>query len=49
VALLVPARGQLLADYPQRQELVPLHAQDRPQPLDVRLAVEAIAARRPAR
>src|SRR5262249_56528338 len=36
---------ELLADHPQRQELVALQAQDRPQPFDVGLAVEAIAAR----
>ena len=36
--------GQLLADHPQRQELVALHAQDRAQLLDVGLAVEAVAA-----
>src|SRR3954447_25627312 len=45
----VPARRQLLADHPQRQELVALEAQDRPQPFDVGLAVEAVAARRPPR
>ena len=40
----VAAGGQLLADHPQRQELVALQAQDRAQPFDVGLAVEAVAA-----
>src|SRR5262249_46491143 len=44
LALLAPTRGELLADHPQRQELVALHAQDVPQALDVGLAVEAVAA-----
>ena len=43
------AGRELLADHPQRQELVALHAQDRLQALDVGLAVEAVAARRAAR
>src|SRR5665811_1441448 len=38
------AGGELLADHPQRQELVAPQAQDRAQPLDVGLAVEAVAA-----
>src|SRR4051794_5760657 len=42
------AGGQLLADDAQRQELVALQAQDRPQPLDVGLRVEPVPARRPA-
>src|SRR5581483_11077068 len=44
----IPAR-ELLPDDPQGEELVALHAQDRAEPLDVRLAVEAIAAGGPAR
>ena len=48
-ALLAGARGELLADHPQGQELVALHAQDRPQALDVGLAVEAVAAGRAPR
>ena len=43
------AGGELLADHPQRQELVALQPQDRPQALDVGLAVEAVAARRAPR
>src|SRR3954447_15935373 len=38
-------RGQLLADDAQRQELVALQAQDRPQAGDVARAVEPVAAR----
>src|SRR3954454_16804301 len=45
----VAAGGELLADHPQRQELVALQAQDRPQPFDVGLAVEAVAAGGPPR
>jgi hypothetical protein len=45
----VSAGRQLLADHPQRQELVALQTKDRPQPLDVGLAVEAVAARRAPR
>src|SRR5205085_8967725 len=44
----VPA-CELLPDHPQRQELVSLHAEDGPQALDIGLAVEAVAALRPAR
>ncbi len=40
----VAAGSELLADHPQRQKLVALQPQDRPQPLDVGLAVEAVAA-----
>src|SRR5437667_6812760 len=43
------AGGQLLTDHPQGQELVALHAQDRPQALYVGLAVEAVATLRAAR
>ena len=43
------ARGQLLADDPQRQELVALHAQDRAQPRDVAGRVEPVAAGRAPR
>ena len=39
-------RGELLADDPQRQELVALQAQDRLEALDVVLAEQAIAALR---
>src|SRR2546423_7172322 len=42
-------RRELLADHPQRQELVPLKAQDRLQALDVVLAEEPVAALRAAR
>jgi hypothetical protein len=42
-------RGQLLADDPQRQELVALEAQDRLQTLDVVLVEEAVAAFRALR
>src|SRR3954465_11997330 len=42
-------RGELLADDAQRQELVALQAQDRPQPRDVARAVEPVAARRAPR
>src|SRR6188768_2697369 len=45
----VAARRQLLADYPQRQELVALQLQDRPQPFHIGLAVEAVAASRTPR
>src|SRR5262245_35711822 len=48
-SLLPGARGQLLANHPQRQELVPLHAENRPQALDVRLAVEPVSTGCPAR
>src|ERR671924_585318 len=41
-------RGELLPDHAQGQELVPLKAQDRLQPLDVLLAEEPVAALRPA-
>ena len=41
--------GELLADDPQRQELVALQAQDRAQPLHVAARVEAIAAGRAPR
>src|SRR5919197_1798622 len=46
---VLPAGGRrkLLADHPQRQELVALEAQDRLQPLDVLLAEEPVAALRP--
>src|SRR4051812_26342301 len=37
-------RAQLLADDPQRQELVALQAQDRLEPLDVVLAEQPVAA-----
>src|SRR5262249_43672879 len=40
---------QLLTDHPERQELVTLEAQDRRQPLDVRLREEAIATARALR
>src|SRR5919202_795667 len=45
---VLPAGGrrELLADHPQRQELVALEAQDRLQPLDVLLAEEPVAALR---
>src|SRR4051794_3959847 len=43
------AGGQLLADDPQRQELVALEAQDRAEPGDVGGAVEPVAAGRPPR
>src|SRR5919199_3098557 len=45
---VLPASGrrELLADHPQRQELVALEAQDRLQPLDVLLAEEPVAALR---
>src|SRR5581483_1884834 len=46
--LLARARGELLADHAQRQELVALEAQDGLQPLDVLLGEEAVAALRPA-
>src|SRR3984885_11572767 len=46
---LRPSAGELLADHPQREELVALQAQDRPQALDVALRVETVAALRPAR
>ena len=36
-------RRELLADHPQRQELVPLEAQDRSQAVDVILSEEAVA------
>src|SRR5262249_38369642 len=39
-------RRQLLADHPQRQELVALEQQDRPQALDILLAEQAVAALR---
>ena len=39
---------ELLADHAQRQELVALEAEDRAQPLDVGLRVQAVAALRPA-
>ena len=42
-------RGQLLPDHAQRQELVPLEAQDRPQALDGVLVEEPVAAPRPLR
>ena len=42
-------RAQLLADHPQRQELVALQPQDRDQALDVRLGEEPVAAPRAAR
>src|SRR3954470_21460151 len=42
-------RGELLADDAQRQELVALQAQDRPQAGDVARAVEPVAARRAPR
>src|SRR4051794_19413247 len=42
------AGGKLLADHPQGQELVALHAQDCPQALHVGLAVEAVATLRAA-
>ena len=42
-------RRQLLADHPQGQELVALHSQDRPQALDVGLAVEPVPTRGAAR
>jgi hypothetical protein len=41
--------GELLADHPQRQELVPLEPEDRLEPLDVVLAEEPVAALRPLR
>ena len=43
------ARGELLADDAQRQELVALQAQDRAQALHVAAGVEPVAARRAAR
>src|SRR5688500_8086307 len=43
------ARGQLLADHPQGQELVALEPQDGLEPLDVLLAEESIAAARALR
>ena len=42
-------RRELLADHPQRQELVALQAQDRLQPLDVVLAEQPVAAAGPLR
>ena len=42
-------RVELLADHPQRQELVALQPQDRREPLDVVLAEEPVAAARPLR
>src|SRR4029453_6572321 len=42
-------RRQLLADHAERQELVALEAEHRAQPLDVVLAVQAVAALRAAR
>src|SRR5207248_818588 len=42
-------RGQFLADHPQRQELVPLQAQNRLQAVDVVLGEEAVAALRALR
>jgi hypothetical protein len=48
-ALLAGSRRELLADHPQRQELVALHAKNRPQALDVGLAVEPVATGRPPR
>src|SRR5262249_11063262 len=47
--LLARAGRKFLTDHPQREELVALHAQDRAQPLDVGLAVEAISAGRAPR
>ena len=41
--------GELVTDHRQRQELVALQAQDRPQPRDVRGRVQAVTARRAAR
>jgi hypothetical protein len=38
-----------LADHAERQKLVPLETEDRPEALDVVVAVEAVAALRPAR
>ncbi len=40
---------ELVADHPQRQEGVALQRQDAPQPLDVRLGEEAVAAARAMR
>ena len=48
-ALGAATRRELLADHPQREELVALQAQDRPQPRDVGLRVEPVAAGRPPR
>src|SRR5581483_11868200 len=42
-------RRELLADHPERQELVPLEAEDRLQAVDVVVAEQPVAARRPAR
>jgi hypothetical protein len=47
--VLGPARGELLADDPQRQELVALQAQDGAQARDVGLRVQPVAAGGPAR
>src|SRR5581483_3736536 len=47
--LAAGAGGELLADHAQRQELVPLHAQDRLQPVDVLLGEEPVPALRPLR
>src|ERR1700733_9505227 len=43
LSLCAPA-GEFLPNHPERQELVPLQTQDRPQPLDVVLGVEPVAA-----
>src|SRR5215208_5119442 len=40
---------ELLADDPERKELIPLHAEDRAQALDIGLTVETVAAGRAAR
>ena len=42
-------RGQLLADHPERQELVALEAEDRLEALDVLVGVEPVAALRAPR
>src|SRR5581483_2443169 len=48
-ALAACARGELLADHAQRQELVALEEQDRLEPVDVVLGEEPVAALRPLR
>src|SRR5262245_685692 len=47
--LLAGGSGKLLPDHAERQELVPLQPQDRPQAVDVLVAVEPVAAGRAAR